>query len=144
MKKLIVLVVIVLSNLTSFSQNATKTQSDSVVIMNKKLVQYMVQDLIRYDADKQALNLLDSNLRMKDNYIAGQEKLINSQLSAMKDLRNMVTQYESSETEMLANIDKLKNDLNKKKSHLRFYQTAAFAAVAGIFINHYMWKYNGK
>jgi predicted nucleic acid-binding Zn-ribbon protein len=104
----------------------------------------MVQDLIRYDADKQALNLLDSNLRMKDNYIAGQEKLINSQLSAMKDMRSMITQYESSETEMLTNIDQLKNDLNKKKSHLRFYQTAAFAAVAGIFINHYMWKFGGK
>ena len=104
----------------------------------------MVQDLIRYDADKQALNLLDSSLRMKDNYIAGQEKLINSQLSAMKDMRSMITQYESSETEMLTNIDQLKNDLNKKTSRLRFYQTAAFAAFAGIFINHYMWKYNGK
>jgi len=112
--------------------------------MNKKLVQYMVQDLIRYDADKQALNLLDSNLRMKDNYISGQQTLINAQQGTIKDLRQMVTQYEVGETELLGNIDKLKNDLNKKKSHLRFYQTAAFAAVAGIFINHYMWKYNGK
>lgn len=128
----------------SFCQSATKTVSDSVVVMNKKLVQYMVQDLIRYDADKQALNLLDSNLQMKDKFIANQDKIINSQLSTMKDLRQMITQYESGETELLGNIDQLKNDLNKKKSHLRFYQTAAFAAVAGIFINHYMWKYNGK
>ena len=90
----------------------------------------MVQDLIRYDADKQALNLLDSNLRMKDNYISGQQTLINAQQGTIKDLRQMVTQYEVGETELLGNIDKLKNDLNKKKSHLRFYQTAAFAAVA--------------
>lgn len=101
----------------------------------------MVQDLIRYDADKQALNLLDSNLRLKDTFIANQDIVIKSQLGTIKDLRSMITQYETGETEMLGNIDKLKNDLNRKKKVLHFYQTAAFAAVAGIFINHYMWKY---
>lgn len=101
----------------------------------------MVQDLIRYDADKQALNLLDSNLRMKDNYITGQDKIINSQLGTIRDLRGMISQFETGETEMLGNIDQLKHDLNRKKKVLHFYQTAAFAAFAGIFINHYMWKY---
>ena len=141
MKKLIVLVAILLNNLTSFSQNVTKTASDSVVIMNKKLVQYMVQDLIRYDADKQALNLLDSNLRLKDRFIANQDVVIKSQIGTIKDMRSMITQYELGETELLGNIDNLKNDLNRKKRKLHFYQTAAFAAVAGIFINHYMWKF---
>lgn len=104
----------------------------------------MVQDLIRYDADKQALNLLDSNLRMKDNYIKSQDGVINSQILTIKDLRSMVKQYEFGETEMIANIDKLKNDLNRKQKVKNFYKTAAFAAVAGIVINHYMWKYGGK
>ena len=71
----------------------------------------MVQDLIRYDADKQALNLLDSNLRLKDTFIANQDIVIKSQLGTIKDLRSMITQYETGETEMLGNIDKLKNDL---------------------------------
>jgi hypothetical protein len=101
----------------------------------------MVQDLIRYDADKQALNLLDSNLRLKDTFIANQDKVINAQMGTIKDMRSMIKQYESSETEMLANIDKLKNDLNKKKTKLHIYQTVAFSAIAGIFLNHYMWKY---
>lgn len=101
----------------------------------------MVQDLIRYDADKQALNLLDSNLRLKDTFIANQDVVIKSQLSAMKDLRGMIKQFETGETELLSNIDKLKHDLNRKKKAKHFYQTATFAAVAGIFINHYMWKY---
>jgi len=109
--------------------------------MNKKLVQYMVQDLIRYDADKQALNLLDSNLRLKDRFIANQDVVIKSQIGTIKDMRSMITQYELGETELLGNIDNLKNDLNRKKRKLHFYQTAAFAAVAGIFINHYMWKF---
>jgi hypothetical protein len=112
--------------------------------MNKKLVQFMVQDLIRYDADKQALNLLDSNLRIKDSYIASQDVIIKSQIGTIKDFRSVIVQYQSGETEMLDSIKKLKDDLNHKQKVKNFYKTAAFAAVAGIVINHYMWKYGGK
>ena len=101
----------------------------------------MVQDLIRYDADKQALNLLDSNLRLKDTFIANQDKVINAQLLTIKDMRSLIVQYETFETELIGDLDKLKNDLNKKKTKLHIYQTVAFSAIAGIFLNHYMWKY---
>jgi hypothetical protein len=104
----------------------------------------MVQDLIRYDADKQALILLDSNLRLKDAFIASQDVIIKSQIGTIKDFRSIIIQYESNETEMLDNIKKLKDDLNRKQKVKNFYKTAAFAAVAGIVINHYMWKYGGK
>lgn len=101
----------------------------------------MVQDLIRYDADKQALNLLDSNLRMKDIFIANQDKVINAQLLTIKDLQQMMVTYENGQVELSGSIDKLNNDLNKKKTKLHIYQTVAFSAIAGIFLNHYMWKY---
>ena len=38
----------------SFSQTAIETASnDSLVIMNKRLVTFMIKDLIQYDASKQ-------------------------------------------------------------------------------------------
>ena len=48
----------------SISQTATKTvnDQDSTVVMSKKLVGYMIEDLIKSDADKQAIQLLEQNL----------------------------------------------------------------------------------
>ena len=128
----------------SFSQAVTKTASDSVVVMNKKLVQYMIQDLIRYDADKQALNLLDSNLRMKDAYILGQQNLLESQERRMKSMSDLLISYEATESEQTRAIEDLKADLRKQRTRTRVYQVGTVGAIIGAVLVHYSWKYVGK
>jgi hypothetical protein len=128
----------------SFSQAVTKTASDSVVVMNKKLVQYMIQDLIRYDADKQALNLLDSNLRMKDAYILGQQNLLESQERRMKSMSDLLISYETTESEQTRAIEDLKADLRKQRTRTRVYQVGTVGAIIGAVLVHYSWKYVGK
>jgi peptidoglycan hydrolase CwlO-like protein len=144
MKKLIALVSGVLISSMSFSQAVTKTASDSVVVMNKKLVQYMIQDLIRYDADKQALNLLDSNLRMKDAYILGQQNLLESQERRMKSMSDLLISYETTESEQTRAIEDLKADLRKQRTRTRVYQVGTVGAIIGAVLVHYSWKYVGK
>jgi peptidoglycan hydrolase CwlO-like protein len=128
----------------SFSQVVTKTASDSVVVMNKKLVQYMIQDLIRYDADKQALNLLDSNLRMKDVYIEGQQRLLESQERKMKSMSDLIVSYEATEMDQTKAIEDLKASLRKQKTTTRVYQVGTVGAIIGAILVHYSWKYVGK
>lgn len=144
MKKLIALVSGVLISSMSFSQVVTKTASDSVVVMNKKLVQYMIQDLIRYDADKQALNLLDSNLRMKDSYIQSQQRLLDSQERKIKGMSDLIVSYESTEMEQTKAIENLKADLRKQRTRTRVYQVGTVGAIIGAVLVHYSWKYVGK
>lgn len=144
MKKLIALVSGVLISSMSFSQVVTKTASDSVVVMNKKLVQYMIQDLIRYDADKQALNLLDSNMRMKDAYISGQQNLLESQEKRIKTLSDLIISYESTESDQTRAIEDLKADLRKQKTRTRVYQVGTVGAIIGAVLVHYSWKYVGR
>lgn len=144
MKKLIALVSGVLISSMSFSQTVTKTASDSVVVMNKKLVQYMIQDLIRYDADKQALNLLDSNLRMKDKYIFSQQNLLESQERKIKGMSDLIVSYEMTESEQTRAIEDLKADLRKQRSRTRVYQVGTVGAIIGAVLVHYSWKYTGK
>lgn len=128
----------------SFSQVVTKTASDSVVVMNKKLVQYMIQDLIRYDADKQALNLLDSNLRMKDSYIQSQQRLLDSQERKIKGMSDLIVSYEATEMEQTKAIENLKADLRKQRTRTRVYQVGTVGAIIGAVLVHYSWKYVGK
>jgi peptidoglycan hydrolase CwlO-like protein len=144
MKKQIALVIGVLASTMSFSQAVTKTASDSVVVMNKKLVQYMIQDLIRYDADKQALNLLDSNLRMKDNYINSQQRLLDSQERKIKGMSDLIVSYEATESEQTKAIEDLKADLRKQRTRTRVYQVGTVGAIIGAVLVHYSWKYVGK
>ena len=128
----------------SFSQTVTKTPSDSVVVMNKKLVQYMIQDLIKYDADKQALDLLNQSLNKKDDYIATQHDLITKQTESLKKANDLISDFSEHETEMAIAMDKLKNDLHKSKIKQNVLGVGLLGAVCGIVLNHYMWKYGGK
>lgn len=128
----------------SFSQTVTKTASDSVVVMNKKLVQYMIQDLIKYDADKQAIDILNASLNKKDDYIATQQELITKQVESLKKANDLISDFSNHETEMQLAMEKLKTDLHKSKIKQNVLGVGLLGAVCGIVLNHYMWKFGGK
>lgn len=130
----------------SFSQNATKivNDKDSTVVMSKKLVGYMIQDLINADADKQALDLLQKNMDYKDLVIKQKDEMISQQDRNIKAKEDLINQYVSDEKDITERMDKLKEDLNKKKQGNMFWKSAACGLLVGLIVNHYSWKYGGK
>lgn len=130
----------------SISQIATKTvnDQDSTVVMSKKLVGYMIEDLIKSDADKQALQLLEQNLKFKDDIITQKNDIIARHDASMKAKNDLINEYESNEKDMIIAMDKLKEQLNKKKQGNIFWKSAAAGLLVGLVVNHYSWKYGGK
>ena len=136
----------VLLSTISICQTATKTVSDkdSTVVMSKKLVGYMIEDLIKSDADKAAIKLLEQNLTFKDGIITQKDEIIGRHDASMKAKNDLINEYESNEKDMTIAIDKLKSDLNKKKQGNIFWKSAAAGMLVGLVVNHLSWKYGGK
>lgn len=130
----------------SICQTATKTatEKDSTVVMSKKLVGYMIEDLIKSDADKQAIKLLEQNLEFKDKVIGQKDDIISRHDASMKAKNDLIQEYESNEKDMTIAMEKLKADLNKKKQGNIFWKSAAAGLLVGLVVNHYAWKYGGK
>jgi hypothetical protein len=112
--------------------------------MSKKLVGYMIQDLINSDADKTALGLLQKNLDYKDLVIGQKDEIIGKHDASIKAKNDLINEYESNEKDMVIAMDKLKDNLNKKKQGNIFWKSAAFGLLCGVIANHYSWKYGGK
>lgn len=127
-------------------QTATKTASskDSTVVMSKKLVGYMIEDLIKSDADKQAIQIIEQNLVFKDKIIAQKDEMIMRHEVSMRAKNDLIVQYESNEKDMTIAMDKLKADLNKKKQANIIWKSAAAGLIVGLVVNHFSWKYGGK
>lgn len=127
-------------------QTATKTASDkdSTVIMSKKLVGYMIEDLIKSDADKQAIQIIEQNLVFKDKIIQQKDEIIVRHDASMKAKNDLINEYESNEKDMTIAMDKLKADLNKKKQGNIFWKSATAGLLVGLVVNHISWKYGGK
>jgi hypothetical protein len=112
--------------------------------MSKKLVGYMIEDLIKSDADKAALKLLEQNLTFKDGIITQKDEIIGRHDASMKAKNDLINEYESNEKDMTIAMDKLKSDLNKKKQGNIFWKSAAAGLFVGLVANHLSWKYGGK
>ena len=127
-------------------QTATKTANskDSTVVMSKKLVSYMIEDLIKSDADKQAIQIIEQNLVFKDKIIQQKDEIIVRHDASMKAKNDLINEYESNEKDMTIAMDKLKADLNKKKQGNIFWKSATAGLLVGLVVNHISWKYGGK
>jgi len=127
-------------------QTATKTANDkdSTVVMSKKLVGYMIEDLIKSDADKQAIQIIEQNLVFKDKIIQQKDEIIVRHDASMKAKNDLINEYESNEKDMTIAMDKLKADINKKKQGNIFWKSATAGLLVGLVVNHISWKYGGK
>ena len=130
----------------AISQTATKTvnSKDSTVVMSKKLVSYMIEDLMKSDGDKQAMQIIEQNLVFKDKIIQQKDEIIQRHEISMKAKNDLINEYESNEKDMTIAMDKLKADLNKKKQGNIFWKSAAAGLIVGLVANHFSWKYGGK
>ena len=64
--------------------------------------------------------------------------------ASMKAKNDLINEYESNEKDMIIAMDKLKEQLNKKKQGNIFWKSAAAGLLVGLVVNHYSWKYGGK
>lgn len=104
----------------------------------------MIEDLIKFDADKQALDLLGQNLKSKDLIIAQKDEMISQHNRSIKAKEDLINQYISDEKDIVDKMDNLKDQLNKKKNGNVFWKSAACGLLVGLVANHYAWKYGGK
>jgi hypothetical protein len=104
----------------------------------------MIEDLIKSDADKQAIQIIEQNLVFKDKIITQKDEIIMRHDVSMKAKNDLINEYESNEKDMTIAMDKLKSDLNKKKQGNIFWKSAAAGLFVGLLVNHISWKYGGK
>ena len=104
----------------------------------------MIEDLIKSDADKAAIKLLEQNLTFKDGIIIQKDEIIGRHDASMKAKNDLINEYESNEKDMTIAMDKLKSDLNKKNQGNIFWKSAAAGLIVGLVANHLSWKYGGK
>jgi hypothetical protein len=61
----------------AYCQPATKTQRDSLVLIPKQLVVYMLQDLVQADSDRVELQLSAEQVALQNDLIAKQTEMVN-------------------------------------------------------------------
>lgn len=139
MKKLLLLASIVLTSLSSYSQNATS--KDSLVYLPKRLVTLLVQDLVTADSDREQLQLCED---LNDQQAAALEvsESLRGRLDAkIKAKDEHIIALEQLSDEQEQSIIKLTKQLNKKTKAKRLWTTVAITAVLGGILNHLSWKY---
>ena len=104
----------------------------------------MIEDLIKSDGDKQAMQIIEQNLVFKDKIIEQKDEIIQRHDISMRAKNDLINEYESNEKDMTIAMEKLKADLNKKKQGNIFWKSATAGLIVGLVVNHYAWKYGGK
>lgn len=122
----------------SYSQSATRTarkqSPDSLVVIPKQLVIYMLQDLIQADSDRVDLGLTRESLELYQNYSDLQSKTIERQTmryeTAQALLYEITDQRDSLERELL-NCNK---EVTKVRKSRRGWIAATFASFTLLFV----------
>ena len=122
----------------SYSQSATRTarksSPDSLVVIPKQLVIYMLQDLIQADSDRVDLGLTRESLELYQNYSDLQAKTIERQTmryeTAQALLYEITDQRDSLERELL-NCNK---EVTKVKKSRRGWIAATFTSLTLLFV----------
>ena len=137
MKKLIILLLLTLTSFISFSQTATGTVSvskDSIVVLPKQLVTYMVQDLIRYDGLKEQMSVIDNNVSLLKKQVESQEKINEDLRSKLNICRATNDEYKLMDETNIQTIETLKFKSSKIKRQRNALLLFSFSAVIGLLV----------
>ncbi len=123
----LILVPFLLVNFSSYCQSVTRTAStkDSLVLLPKNLVVYMLQDLTQADSDRVELKLLEQNVNLQNELILKQRDVIirlSSQCDIYKETYEMCSTNRDSIEQELITLDKSHTKAVKQK---RFFATTS-------------------
>ena len=156
MKKLMLLISMLLTTYSSFSQTDTtevktppapqKTLSiktlknDTIIGIPKTLTLYLIQDAIKSDSYAEEIVLLRKGLDIKQEVIGKQDTIIQLQKSKEVKYKEQLNACNELVGEHEIKIAGLETNLRKKTRAKRFWCTVAISAVSSIIITHYSWK----
>jgi len=156
MKKLMLLISMLLTTYSSFSQTDTtevktppapqKTLSiktlknDTIIGIPKTLTLYLIQDAIKADSYAEEIVLLKKGLDIKQDIISKQDTVIQLHKTKENSFRKQINDCNDLVAEQETKIIGLEKQVTKKTKAKRFWLTVAIAATTSIFITHYSWK----
>jgi len=126
----------------TFSQTATKTASDSSVIMNKKLVEFMIQDLKQSDVDKVVFN---NSIQSRDSIIESYHNRLMTYEDKVDDLNKRLVTYRTLSEQQSIELDGKDSRIQELTKQLRIVKRqrnwSMVAGVLGVAGVHLGWKY---
>lgn len=135
MKKLLLLTICTATSLSGFSQTDI---NDTIIGLPKSVVRLIVKDLVQSDSDREELRICNEVNDRYDNALRVCESLTKTHEEKIKSMRESIDSYETLTDEQTGRIVGLERKLKRRTATWR---TVAIAAVAGIMVNHFSWKY---
>ncbi len=131
------LLLLTLTSYTSFCQTATKTvslPSDSVVVLPRTLVTYMVQDLVRYDGLKEETMRKDESILMLTKQVNAKEVQLGSLRSRLSTCEATNQEYQMIDEANTRTIEILKHKSGKFKRQRNVFIYFSAALIAGLIV----------
>ena len=131
MRKLIMLILIGMMSLNSFSQNVIDSTS---IQLKKPIVRLVIKDLITGDSFKKELNLITTKYSLLENKVVLKDSVINN-LNFQINNFNSILDTKGSQLEFTKQLnDKLKLEIKKQRIKNKILGGAGLVAIGGVIL----------
>ena len=131
MRKLIMLILIGMMSLNSFSQNVIDSTS---IQLKKPIVRLVIKDLITGDSFKKELSLITTKYSLLENKVVLKDSIINN-LNFQINNFNSILSTKGSQLEFTKQLnDKLKLEIKKQRIKNKILGGAGLIAIGGVIL----------
>ena len=131
MRKLIMLILIGMMSLNSFSQNVIDSTS---IRLQKPIVRLVIKDLITGDSFKKELSLITTKYSFLENKVVLKDSVINN-LNFQINNFNSILSTKGSQLEFTKQLnDKLRLEINKQRLKNKILGGAGLVAIGGVIL----------
>tara|TARA_R110001606_G_scaffold87468_1_gene197417 strand:+ start:377 stop:781 length:405 start_codon:yes stop_codon:yes gene_type:complete len=131
MRKLIMLILMGMMSLNSFSQNVIDSTS---IQLKKPIVRLVIKDLITGDSFKKELNLITTKYSLLENKVVLKDSVINN-LNFQINNFNSILDTKGSQLEFTKQLnDKLRLEIKKQKIKNKILGGAGLVAIGGVIL----------
>ena len=131
MRKLIMLILIGMMSLNSFSQNVIDSTS---IQLKKPIVRLVIKDLITGDSFKKELSLITTKYSLLENKVVLKDSIINN-LNFQINNFNSILSTKGSQLEFTKQLnDKLKLEIKKQRIKNKILGGAGLVAIGGVIL----------
>ena len=131
MRKLIMLILIGMMSLNSFSQNVIDSTS---IRLQKPIVRLVIKDLITGDSFKKELSLITTKYSLLENKVVLKDSVINN-LNFQINNFNSILNTKGSQLEFTKQLnDKLRLEIKKQRIKNKILGGAGLVAIGGIIL----------
>ena len=131
MRKLIMLILIGMMSLNSFSQNVIDSTS---IQLKKPIVRLVIKDLITGDSFKKELSLITTKYSLLENKVVLKDSVINN-LNFQINNFNSILDTKGSQLEFTKQLnDKLRLEIKKQRIKNKILGGAGLVAIGGVIL----------